>query len=71
MYSSIFFILHSHGEEVMHNGNFYVLHHEKYTKQMLWSFNRGDGHPTNVRPLSITSVIGILGIAILMFVLFV
>lgn len=63
------------GEEVAeHNGNFYVLHHEKiYKTDASGKLNEEHGHPTNVRPLdfSITkSVLGILLIAILMFLVF-
>ena len=63
------------GEEVAEsNGNFYVLHHEKiYKTDASGKLNEEHGHPTNVRPIdfSITkSVIGILLVAILMFVLF-
>lgn len=64
-----------HGEEVAeHNGNFYVLHHEKiYKTEADGALKEEHGHPTNVRPLdfSITkSVVGILGIALVMFLLF-
>jgi F-type H+-transporting ATPase subunit a len=65
-----------HGEETAeHNGNYYVLHHEKiYKTDASGTLTEGEhGHPTNVRPLdfSITkSVLGIIGIAILMFLLF-
>ena len=64
-----------HGEEVAeHNGNFYVLHHEKiYKTDAAGTLTEEHGHPTNVRPLDLSitkSVVGILGIAILMFVLF-
>lgn len=63
------------GEEVAeHNGNFYVLHHEKiYKTDASGKLNEEHGHPTNVRPLdfSITkSVLGILLIALLMFLVF-
>jgi F-type H+-transporting ATPase subunit a len=62
-----FFFKFHHGEVAEHNGNF-TLNHEKIYKQSCWSFNREHGHPTNVRPLDLSnkSVIGILGIAILM-----
>ena len=64
-----------HGEEVAeHNGNFYVLHHEKiYKTDASGTLTEEHGHPTNDRPLDLSitkSVVGILGIAILMFVLF-
>ena len=64
-----------HGEEVAeHNGNFYVLHHEKiYKTDASGALTEEHGHPTNPTPLDLSitkSVIGILGIAILMFVLF-
>lgn len=64
-----------HGETVAeHNGNFYVLHHEKiYKTDATGQLNEEHGHPTNVRPLDLSitkSVIGILGVAILMFLLF-
>ncbi len=63
------------GEKVAeHNGNFYVLHHEKiYKTDATGKLNEEHGHPTNVRPLdfSITkSVIGILLVALLMFFVF-
>ncbi|WP_288980800.1 F0F1 ATP synthase subunit A [uncultured Flavobacterium sp.] len=63
------------GEKVAeHNGNFYVLHHEKiYKTDATGKLNEEHGHPTNVRPLdfSITkSVIGILLVALLMFLVF-
>lgn len=63
------------GEEVAeHNGNFYVLHHEKiYKTDASGKLNIEHGHPTNVRPLDLSitkSVLGIIGIAILMFLLF-
>ncbi len=58
-----------------HNGNFYKLHHEKiYKTDASGTLKEGPhGHPENVRPLDLSitkSVIGILLIAILMFVLF-
>ena len=64
-----------HGEEVAeHNGNFYVLHHEKiYKTDASGTLTEEHGHPTNVRPLDLSitkSVVGILLIALLMFVLF-
>ncbi|MFV8331801.1 F0F1 ATP synthase subunit A [Flavobacterium sp. GSP14] len=64
-----------HGEEVAeHNGNFYVLHHEKiYKTDASGALTEEHGHPTNPTPLDLSitkSVIGILGIAILMFLLF-
>lgn len=65
-----------HGEEVAeHNGNFYVLHHEKiYKTDASGELTEGEhGHPTNVRPLDLSitkSVVGILAVAILMFFLF-
>lgn len=63
------------GEEVAeHNGNFYVLHHEKiYKTDATGKLNEEHGHPTNIRPLDLSitkSVIGILAIALLMFFLF-
>jgi F-type H+-transporting ATPase subunit a len=63
------------GEEVAeHNGNFYVLHHEKiYKTDASGKLNEEHGHPTNVRPLDLSitkSVIGIIGVALLMFFLF-
>lgn len=63
------------GEEVAeHNGNFYVLHHEKiYKTDATKKLNEEHGHPTNVRPLDLSitkSVIGIIGVALLMFFLF-
>lgn len=65
-----------HGEEVAEsNGNYYVLHHEKiYKTDASGSLTEEHGHPTNVTPLdfSITkSVVGIFGVAVLMFFLFV
>lgn len=64
-----------HGKETAeHNGNYYVLHHEKiYKTDASGTLTEEHGHPTNVRPLDLSitkSVVGILGIAILMFVLF-
>ena len=65
-----------HGEEIAEsNGNYYVLHHEKiYKTDASGALTEEHGHPTNETPLdfSITkSVVGILGIAVLMFFLFV
>ena len=65
-----------HGEEVAeHNGNFYVLHHEKiYKTEADGNLTEGEhGHPTNLTPLDLSitkSVVGILFVAILMFFLF-
>ncbi len=64
-----------HGEAVAeHNGNFYKLHHEKiYKTDAAGTLTEEHGHPTNVRPLDLSitkSVVGILGVAILMFLLF-
>nr|WP_314834445.1 F0F1 ATP synthase subunit A [uncultured Flavobacterium sp.] len=64
-----------HGEEVAEsNGNFYVLHHEKiYKTEADGALTEEHGHPTNVTPLDLSitkSVVGIIGIAILMFILF-
>ena len=64
-----------HGEATAENsGNYYVLHHEKiYKTDASGSLIVEHGHPTNARPIdfSITkSVVGIFGIAILMFILF-
>jgi F-type H+-transporting ATPase subunit a len=66
-----------YGEKVAeHNGNYYVLHHEKIYKTDDATGKLEEehgGHPTNVRPidLSITkSVLGIFGVALLMFLLF-
>ena len=58
-----------------HNGNFYVLHHEKiYKTEANGELTEGkNGFPTNVRPIdfSITkSVIGIMLVALFMFLLF-
>ncbi len=65
-----------HGEEIAEsNGNYYVLNHEKiYKTDASGALTEEHGHPTNETPLdfSITkSVVGILGIAVLMFFLFV
>ncbi|SEF51777.1 F0F1 ATP synthase subunit A [Flavobacterium urumqiense] len=65
-----------HGEEIAeHNGNYYVLHHEKiYKTQADGELTEGEnGFPTNVRPIdfSITkSVIGIMLVSLFMFLLF-
>ena len=64
-----------HGETVAeNNGNFYVLHHEKiYKTKADGKLIEEHGHPTNVRPLDLSitkSVIGILGVSLLMFFLF-
>ena len=64
-----------HGEEVAeHNGNFYVLHHEKiYKTDASGKLTEEHGHPTNVKPLDLSitkSVVGILFVSILMFILF-
>ena len=65
-----------YGEETAeHNGNFYVLHHEKiYKTEADGTLTEGEhGHPTNVTPLDLSitkSVVGILFVAILMFILF-
>ncbi|MES2545398.1 MAG: F0F1 ATP synthase subunit A [Bacteroidota bacterium] len=66
----------NHGESVAaNNGNYYVLHHEKiYKTDASGKLNEGHGgHPTNVRPLDLSitkSVIGIIGVAVFMFLLF-
>ncbi|MBC7747778.1 MAG: F0F1 ATP synthase subunit A [Methylotenera sp.] len=65
-----------HGEEIAeHNGNYYVLHHEKiYKTEADGELTEGEnGFPTNVRPIdfSITkSVIGIMLVSLFMFLLF-
>jgi F-type H+-transporting ATPase subunit a len=65
-----------HGEAVAeHNGNHYVLHHEKiYKTDATGTLTEGhNGHPGNARPLDLSitkSVLGIFGIAVLMFLLF-
>lgn len=64
-----------HGKSVAEsNGNYYVLHHEKiYKTDANGTLTEAHGHPTNAKPLdfSITkSVVGILAMALLMFVLF-
>ena len=65
-----------HGEKVAeHNGNYYVLHHEKiYKTDATGKLDEGHGgHPSNYKPLDLSitkSVLGILGVAILMFLLF-
>ena len=65
---------HNAKEMAEHNGNFYVLHHEKiYKTDATGKLKEEHGHPTNVRPLDLSitkSVIGILAIALLMFFLF-
>lgn len=57
-----------------HNGNFYKLHHEKiYKTDATGELTEEHGHPTNVRPLDLSitkSVVGILFVAIVMFLLF-
>lgn len=63
------------GEEVAeNNGNYYVLHHEKiYKTDISGELTESHGHPTNVRPLDLSitkSVLGIIGIALLMFFMF-
>ena len=63
------------GESVAeHNGNFYLLHHEKiYKTDATGTLTEHEGHPTNAKPLdfSITkSVFTMLIIALLMFLLF-
>lgn len=65
-----------HGEKTAeHNGNYYVLHHEKiYKTDASGELTEGEnGHPTNVRPLDLSitkSVVGIMLVALLMFFLF-
>ncbi len=66
-----------HGEAVAeHNGNHYVLHHEKIYKTDATGKLIEDektGHPTNAQPLDLSitkSVVGILFVALLMFFLF-
>jgi len=64
-----------HGNKVAENNrDYYVLHHEKiYKTDASGKLNVHNGHPTNIRPIdfSITkSVLGILGIAVIMFLLF-
>lgn len=63
-----------HGAVAESNGNYYVLHHEKiYKTDAAGTLNEEHGHPTNVRPLDLSitkGVVGILGVAILMFLLF-
>jgi len=66
----------NHGESVAEsNGNFYRLHHEKiYKTDAEGTLAEEHGHPTNITPLdfSITkSVIGILGMSIIMLILFI
>ena len=65
------------GESVAEsNGNYYVLHHEKIYKTDASGKLIEDektGHPTNVKPLDLSitkSVIGIIGVALMMFFLF-
>lgn len=63
------------GEEVAeNNGNYYVLHHEKiYKTDISGELTESHGHPTNARPLDLSitkSVLGIIGIALLMFFMF-
>ena len=63
------------GKEVAeHNGNHYVLHHEKIYKTAAdGKLIEEHGHPTNIRPLDLSitkSVLGIFGIALLMFFMF-
>ena len=56
------------------NGKFYVLHHEKIYKTAAdGKLIEHQGHPTNQRPLDLSitkSVLGIFGIAVLMFLMF-
>ena len=56
------------------NGNYYVLHHEKiYKTDSKGTLTEEHGHPTNVKPLDLSitkSVVGILFVAILMFIVF-
>ncbi len=64
-----------HGRDIAeNNGNYYVLHHEKiYKTDATGKLNEEHGHPTNVRPLDLSitkSVLGIVGIALLMFIMF-
>lgn len=65
-----------HGEKVAeHNGNYYVLHHEKiYKTDASGELTEGkNGHPTNVRPLDLSitkTVLGIILVSVLMFLLF-
>lgn len=64
-----------YGESVAeHNGNYYVLHHEKiYKTDASGKLNEEHGHPTNAQPLDLSitkSVVGILLVAFLMFFLF-
>ncbi|TRX40418.1 F0F1 ATP synthase subunit A [Flavobacterium restrictum] len=67
----------NHGEAIAESdGNYYVLHHEKIYKTAadgVLTENETTGHPTNATPLDLSitkSVVGILGIAVLMFLLF-
>ena len=64
-----------HGEKVAeNNGKFYVLHHEKIYKTAAdGKLIEHQGHPTNQHPLDLSitkSVLGIFGIAVLMFLMF-
>ncbi len=64
-----------HGEKVAeHNGNYYVIHHEKiYKTDASGKLTEEHGHPTNVQPLDLSitkSVVGILFVSILMFIIF-
>lgn len=65
-----------HGEEIAeHNGNYYVLYHEKIYKTDASGtlIKEENGHPTNFRPIdfSITkSVVGIMLVSVLMLLLF-
>ncbi len=56
------------------NGNYYVLHHEKiYKTEADGQLIEEHGHPTNAQPLDLSitkSVLGILGVSVLMFLLF-
>ena len=65
---------HGGREVAEHNGNYYVLHHEKiYKTEANGVLLEGNGHPANIRPLDLSitkSVIGIFGIAVLMFFMF-
>ncbi|GEM56390.1 ATP synthase F0 subunit A [Flavobacterium branchiophilum] len=66
-----------HGEKVAeHNGNYYVLHHEKiYKTDASGKLNEDEKthHPTNIKPLDLSitkSVLGIILVSLLMFFLF-
>ena len=65
---------HHENEAVEHNGNYYVLHHEKiYKTDASGKLIFEHEHPTNVRPLDLSitkSVIGLLFIAFFMFFAF-